>query len=153
PYKTVQGFSTRGAGHAYWELRYDQRLSPDLWRLARHVTKANFREHDEHLQECLKESHVLPFALSKTLFGSLLLAARLKKWQRMSELLASNREQTLHDEEVRECRKLAVHQVLGMLRDGMDAECTRADPTGGRNLHLADTLRRSLKREGDLPLK
>jgi hypothetical protein len=150
PYKTVQGWSTRAAGHAYWELRYDQRLSPDLWKLARHVSGAAFREHDEHLEECLSESYVIPFALSKKLFGGLLLTARLKKWQRMSELVAAERDLSLHEEEVRECHKLAVGQIVGLLQLGEEAPCTRADPTGGRNLHFAGELRARLRNRRDL---
>jgi hypothetical protein len=150
PYKTVQGFAQRAAGHAYWELRYDQRLSPELWKLARHVSQAAYREHDEHLEECLSESYVIPFAISKKLFGSLLLAARLRKWQRMSEVLAAERDLPLHEEEVRECHKLAVEQIVGLLRDGPKAPCTGADPTGGRNLHLAVELRARLRRHDSL---
>jgi hypothetical protein len=156
PYKTVQGWKTRAAGHAYWELRYDQRLSRDLWKVARHVSAAPFREHDEHLEECLSESYVIPFSVSKRLFGGLLLTARLKKWQRMSELVAAERELSLHDEEVGECRKLAVGQIVGLLQSGEEAACTGADPTGGRNLHFAGQLRTRLRdhrglaaREGD----
>ena len=84
------------------------------------------------------------------MFGSLLLAARLKKWQKMSEVIAGERDQSLDDEEVGECRKLAVGQIVGMLRDETNAECTRADPTGGRNLHLANQLRVELKQRNDL---
>lgn len=150
PYKTVQGFGARATGHAYWELRYDQRLDPELWKLARHVSQARYREHDEHLAECLADSYVIPFSISKQMFGSLLLAARLKKWQKLSEVIAGERDQTLYDEEVRECHKLAVGQILSMLKDGREAECTRADPTGGRNLHMANQLRVQLKTRGDL---
>jgi hypothetical protein len=146
PYKTVEGFRARANGHAYWELRYDQRLSPNLWKLARDVTHRSFREHDLHLERCLSESHVIPFAVSRKMFGSLLLAARLKKWQRMSQLIAADRELPLHEEERRECEKLAISQVVGMLMHGPAAPCTRADPTGGRNLHIAKQLRERLRR-------
>lgn len=145
PYKTVQGYGVRAAGHAYWELRYDQRLSPDLWKLARHVSQRQFREHDEHLEECLSDSYVIPFSLSKTMFGSLLLAARLKKWQKMSEVIAGERDLDLHDEEVGECRKLAVGNVVDMLKHGEQARCVQVDPTGERNLHMANQLRTQLK--------
>jgi hypothetical protein len=153
PYKTVHGFRRRAAGHAYWELRYDQKLSPELWKVARHVTRSEFRAHDEHLEEVLAQSYVIPFSISKQLFGSLLLAARLKKWQRMSELLASQRDLSLHDEEVGECQKLAVGQIVGMLKDGDVAACTQADPTGERNLHFAGDLRRRLRARDDLSEK
>ncbi len=148
PYKTVEGFHQRGAGHAYWELRYDQQLPNDLWRLARQVSRREYRTHDEHLEEVLSESYVIPFAVSRKLFGSLLLAARLRKWQRFSELIAREKDLSLYPEEVRECRKLAVGQIVGMLQHGARADCTRADPTGSRNLHLADVYRGQLKARG-----
>src|SRR5260370_25093547 len=100
PYKTVQSFCTPVPGHAYWELRYDQKLSPHLWKVARHVSQAAYREHDDHLEDVLAKSSVIPFSVSKKMFGSLLLAARLKRWQRMSEVVAREREMTLTDEEV-----------------------------------------------------
>lgn len=153
PYKTVQGYGVRASGHAYWELRYDQRLPADLWKLARHVSQKQFREHDEHLEECLSESYVIPFGLSKTLFGSLLLTARLKKWQRMSEVIAGEKNLMLHDEEIGECRNLAVGNIVDVLRSGPSAQCVHADPTGERNLHLASRLRNQLKKRGDLSHK
>ena len=150
PYKTVQSFHSRVSGHAYWELRYDQKLSPHLWKLARHVSQRAYREHDDHLEEVLANSHIIPFAVSKKMFGSLLLAARLKRWQRMSEVVARERELLLTDEEVRDCEGLAIEQIVGMLKDGPKAECTTADPTGGRNLHMASVLRKRLKKRTDL---
>ena len=153
PYKTVQGHSARAAGHAYWEIRYDQRLSPDLWQVARHVTQRQYREHDEHLEECLSESYVIPFSISKTLFGSMLLSARLKKWQRMSEVIAGERDLYLTDEEVGECRNLAVANIVDMLKRGPDADCVQIDPTGERNLSMATRLRKELKNREDLSLK
>jgi hypothetical protein len=150
PYKTVQGFRARASGHAYWELRYDQKLPSDLWQMARHVSQSQYREHDEHLEECLSQSYVIPFSLSKSLFGGLLLAARLKKWQRMTEVIAGERDLFLGDEEVGECRKLAVGNISHMLREADQAKCVQADPTGERNLHMANLYRRQLKERTDL---
>jgi nitroreductase len=92
-------------------LRYDQRQSPELWKLARHVSRPEYREHDEHLEEVLDASHVIPFSISRRLFGSLLVAARLERWQSMSAVIAGERALSLHPEEVRECHKLAVEQA------------------------------------------
>ncbi|MFZ5469437.1 MAG: zinc dependent phospholipase C family protein [Myxococcota bacterium] len=150
PYKTVQGFRRRASGHAYWELRYDQRLSPELWKLARHVCQQKYREHDEHLERTLCTSYVIPFSISKKLFSGLLLAARLEKWQRLSEVLAGERELSLHEEEVQECKKLAVGQIVEMLQNGDAAACTQADPTGGRNLHFANQMRNQLRLRKEL---
>lgn len=152
PYKTVQGFRIRAANHAYWEIRYDQMLSPDLWQVAQKVCSREYREHDEHLKECLSESYVIPFAISKQLFGSMLLSARMKKWQTLSKFIVGD-EYSLHTEEVRECQKLALGQIMAMLKDGRTAQCTTADPTGGRNLHHANQLRVELRERKDLPVK
>lgn len=153
PYKTVQGFKARASGHAYWELRYDQRLPKDLWQVARHVSQKHYRGHDEHLADCLSQSYVVPFTLSKSLFGGLLLGARLKKWQRMTEVIAGERDLFLGDEEVNECRRLAVGNIQDMLRQADQAMCVQADPTGERNLHMANLYRRQLKERTDLSEK
>jgi hypothetical protein len=146
PYKTVEGYTRGRTGHAYWELRYDQRLSPDLWRLARRVSRRALRRHDHFLEDALAGSAVLPFGLSKGLFESLLLSARLRRWQQMSKLVAREGNLPLAEEEVAEMRKLAVRQIVGMLRDGREAECVTADPTGLRNLHMAMDLRKKFKK-------
>ena len=39
---------------------------------------------------------------------------------------------------------------IDVAKDGLTAACTRADPTGGRNLHMATQLRSSLKARTDL---
>jgi hypothetical protein len=146
PYKTVEGYTRGRTGHAYWELRYDQRLSPDLWRVARRVSRRAVRRHDHFLEDALAGSAVLPFQLSKRMFESLLLSARLKRWQQMSKLMAGERDLPLAEEEIVEMRKLAVEQIVGMLSFGPEARCVTADPTGLRNLHMAGDLRRKLRK-------
>src|SRR5262249_3776297 len=101
-------------------------------------------------EECLSNSYVIPFSISKRMFGSMLLAARLKRWQRMSKVLAAEHDLVLLDDEVRECRQLAVDQILGMLRKGRSAQCTSADPTGARTPPVGGGLGARLKRRGDL---
>jgi hypothetical protein len=149
PYKTVQAYGRRRSGHAYWELRYDQRLNPELWRTARRVSRRALRRHDAFLREAIGAGAVLPFGLSKRMFEGLLLSARLKKWQQMSAMMAGRRNLPLEDDEVAEMRELAVEQIVGMLRDGPDARCVTADPTGLRNLRLATDMRRRLRRARD----
>jgi len=145
PYKTVEGFGVRRTGHAYWELRYDQKLSPELWQTARRITGQSFRRHDEFLEEALSESYVIPFGVSKRMFNQLLFAARMKKYQAMSAVVAGEKDLPLTDEEVAETRRMAVAQILSMLADGEDGRANGADPTGGRNLHFAVKLRQQLR--------
>lgn len=148
PYHLATSFGHRRTGHAYWELRYDQRLETGLWQTARRVTRRGLRRHDFFLRDALVGASVLPFALSRRFFETLLVSARLKKWQRLSQLLARERDLVLADEEVAEMRALAVGQVRDLLRHGETASCTGADPTGLRNLKLAHDLRRRLEVAG-----
>ena len=146
PYKVVTSFGRRRTGHAYWEMRYDQQLDSNLWQVARRVTRRGLRRHDLFLKEALVGAYVLPFALSRRFYETLLVSARLKKWQRMSQLVAAERNLPLAAEDVAEMRLLAIDQVRDLLRHGPEAKCTRADPTGLRNLKLSHDLRRRLER-------
>ncbi len=142
PYKTVQSYAWRRRGHAYWELRYDQKLSPDLWRIARRVSRRVVRRHDVFLRGAIEGSSVLPFGLSRRMFGGLLLTARLQRWQKMSAVIAREHDDLpLHEEEVAEMRDLAVAQIVGVLQLGPEAPGVGADPTGLRNLRLATDMR------------
>src|SRR5690606_27749137 len=127
----------RSTGHAYWELRYDQKLDPQLWQTARRITAESFRRHDEFLEEALCDSYVIPFGVSKRMFNQILFAARMKKYQAMCWVVAKEKDLPLTDDEVRDARELAVGQIVSMLADGESGRANGADPTGGRNLHFA----------------
>lgn len=145
PYKTVLSYGRRRTGHAYWELRYDQQLDKELWRVARRITRRVHRVHDHFLKSALVGAYVLPFGISKRFYETLLISARLKKWQRLSQLVAAERELPIAPDEVAEMKALAVRQVRDLLTHGEAAACTEADPTGLRNLRLAHDLRKRLE--------
>lgn len=145
PYKTVASFHAPQTKHSYWELRYDQRMDPETWRLARRIISKETRVHDDMLRRLLAGAYVLPFGLSKRLFGSLLLSARAKRFQGLSRRsLARERDLELERDLVDETERLAVDAILGLLVDGEKSLAARADPTGARNLKMASDLRRRL---------
>jgi len=145
PYKTVGSFHRMRAGHAYWELRYDQRMDRGLVELARRVCHPDFREHDRFLRRSLQGSSVIPFGMSRQLFGSLLASARSHSFQRLSRIaLAPDRRLVLEDDLVAETNALAVHAIVGLLRELEGCAAARADATGSRNLRAANDLRRRL---------
>jgi len=145
PFKAVASFHRTRTCHAYWELRYDQRMDRRLSAVAREVTGSAYRGHDELLRRTLRRSSVLPFSLSKQLFGSLLASARSTRFQAVSRLaLARHRQLPLEDELIKETTQLSVRAILGVLRDGEQSEVARADATGSRNISAAMDLRRAL---------
>jgi hypothetical protein len=146
PWKTVTSFHKANTKHAYWELRYDQRMDPVYSRLARRVTTKAMRGHDLFLQRTLRGSSVLPFGFSRQLFRSLVLSARARRFQHVSRLaLARERRLPLEDDLVDEVNELAVMAIIDLLIEGPQAEAARADATGERNLRMADILRRQLR--------
>jgi len=145
PYKTVASFGRLGTGHAYWELRYDQQIDPEMWRLARRVSTRATREHDDLLQRSLTSASLLPFRVSRQLFGSLLVSARFRRFQQVSRMaLARERRLLLEPDLVSETNILATAAILGLLADGEGCRAARADATGERNLKVAKAIRRQL---------
>jgi hypothetical protein len=146
PFKTVASYHKRNAQHAYWELRYDQRMDRGLSLVAREVTTRSYRNHDEYLQRMLYGSSVIPFGVSKQLFRSLLASARIGRFHQVSRLaLARERNLILEPDLVVETNTLAVEAIVGMLAEGERSKAARADATGARNIRIAQDLRKTLR--------
>jgi len=149
PWKTVTSFHKLRTKHAYWELRYDQRLDPGLSALARKVaSRATRRLHDGFLERSLPRASILPFQVSRRLFGSLVMSAKVRRFQNVSRLaLARERRLPLEDDLIEETNELAVTAILGLLLEGERCDAATADATGERNLHMAEKLRAALRAE------
>jgi hypothetical protein len=146
PFKTVASYHKRNTKHAYWELRYDQRMDRGLSLVAREVTTRAYRNHDEYLERMLNGSSVIPFGVSKQLFRSLLVTARLGRFHHVSRLaLARERNLVLEPDLVVETNQLAVEAIVGMLAEGERSLAARADATGARNIRIAQDLRKQLR--------
>jgi hypothetical protein len=144
PWKTVASFPAR-TRHAYWELRFDQRMDARLSRVARTVSDRRYRRHDALLRAELREGCVLPFTLSRGLFGSLLASARAPRFQAFSRAaLARGRRLPLEDELVAETSALAVDAIVALLVEGERSRTVRSDATGRVPLRAAALLRRGL---------
>ncbi len=145
PWKNLSSFHKARTGHAYWELRFDQRLDPALSELARRVATRTTISHDKFLRRTLHHASVLPFGVSRHLFRYLVMSAKVKRFQHVSRLaLARSRRLPLEDDLIEEVNELAVEAILGLLLDGRHCEAARADATGERNLAMSEKLRRML---------
>ncbi|HET6436758.1 MAG TPA: zinc dependent phospholipase C family protein [Anaeromyxobacter sp.] len=146
PYKTVASFHKASTRHAYWELRYDQRMDRGLSGLARQVSTRAIRGHDDFLERMLGGASVIPFGVSRQLFRSLLASARMSRFHHLSRFaLAPERSLVLEPDLVTETNDLAVSAILGLLDEGERCQAARADATGGRNIKLASNLRKQLQ--------
>jgi hypothetical protein len=150
PFKTVSSFHKASTRHAYWELRYDQRMDRDLSRLARQVSTRSLKRHDWFLEKAMPGASVIPFGVSRQLFRGLVASAKMTRFHHVSRLaLAPERNLVLEPDLVVETNGLAVQSILGMLNEGERSEAARADATGGRNIRLATDLRKQLKQRTD----
>jgi hypothetical protein len=146
PFKTVASYHKRSTQHAYWELRYDQRMDRALSKVARQVTTRAIRNHDDYLERMLYQSSVLPFGVSKQLFRSLIISARFGRFHHVSRLaLARERNLVLEPDLVLDTNVLAVEAIVGVLAEGDRCAAARADATGARNIRIAQDLRKALK--------
>jgi hypothetical protein len=146
PFKTVGSYHKRNTQHAYWELRFDQRMDRDLSRVAREVTTRVYRNHDDYLESMLYGSSVIPFGVSKQLFRSLLASARFGRFHHVSRLaLARERNLVLEPDLVAETNGLAVDAIVGLLAEMERSKAARADATGARNIRIAQDLRKALR--------
>ncbi|HSA24304.1 MAG TPA: hypothetical protein P5076_22775, partial [Myxococcota bacterium] len=136
-------FPRPGAGHSYWEVRFDTRVSREAWALAKRLSTRAHPDHDRHLRALL-QGPLFPFAVQKQMFIGFVAFTRLLRWRRMAAAIDRRSPRQLTDEQVREARDLCVARVLDLLTHGRVAACVQADPTGLRNLRIAAELRERL---------
>ena len=124
PFKTVASFHKARTRHAYWELRYDQRMDRALSQLARQVSTRALREHDDFLDRTLAGASVLPFGVSKQLFRSLLASARMSRFHHVSRsVLAPERNLVLEPDLVTETN--GITEAPASVRS-RNASCSRS---------------------------
>ena len=143
PYKMLRTFNTALLKHAYWELRLEAHVDPEVWLTARRVAKNNFHSNDLLLREVLSDT-IFSFATNKRLFNSLLLLNRLRNWQRLLRTMAKRSKWELAEEDQAEYLQLTFEAALSILAELEASPYWRADPTGERALHVARTMRRNL---------
>ena len=147
PFKTVASYHKRNTQHAYWELRYDQRMDREpLARRAAGDDPLRTGTTTTTSSACCTARRCIPFGVSKQLFRSLLVSARVGRFHHVSRLaLARERNLVLEPDLVVETNELAVEAILGMLAEGERSKAARADATGARNIRIASDLRKQLR--------
>jgi hypothetical protein len=145
PYKIVQHYTRRRAPHAYWEVRFDTRVTRKTWSVVRSLSARSFKLHDRHLRRILT-APLFPFRINKQLFNSMVLFNHVVRWKRMVDAHARRSKMLLTAEEVEEMHRLSVEKVLDLLIHRQQAGCLAADPTGHRNILIARDIRKRLRR-------
>jgi hypothetical protein len=144
PYKLMRSYNTTLLQHAYWEMRVEAYVEPEVWALANALAQFDFSDNDRMLRGVLSDT-LFSFGTNKRLFNSLLLLNRLKRWQHTLAALAKTSRWPLNETDRLEYLDLAKDAVFSLLDDLEHSPWLAADPTGERALAAAGKLRQNLK--------
>jgi hypothetical protein len=153
PYKMVRTFNTMLLKHAYWELRFEAEVDPQIWALARTIARKDFHENDALMRSVLSDT-IFSFNTNKRLFNSLMLLNRLQQWQKMLRSLSNASKWTLEEEDRKEYLALAQQAAMSVLAQMEQSPFWKADPTGERAFNAAQMIRKNLNLlwlDGKLP--
>jgi len=153
PYKMVRTFNSTLLNHAYWELRLEAQVEPQVWALARAIARKDFSENDALMREVLSDT-IFSFSTNKRLFNSLLLLNRLQQWQKMLRSLSSASKWTIGEEDREDYLGLARQAAMSVLEQMEESPFWKADPTGERAINAARMIRKNLNLlwlDGKLP--
>jgi hypothetical protein len=143
PYKTVLTFNTTLHNHAYWEMRIESRLPPQIWTLAREVAAGDNRDNDRMLRAVLART-LFSFGTNKRIFNSIILLSQIERWQKGLQLVDNRSRWILEDDDLADYLETAYQAAYSFLTAGDASPYLKADPTGERALRAARELRRNL---------
>lgn len=144
PYKLIRTYNTVLLKHAYWEMRFEAHVDPEVWPLARSIGRKDFPENDRLMRSILADT-IFSFGTNKKLFNSLLLLNRLQQYQKVLRSLANTSKWSISTADQEEYLGLTYQATLSLLQDIENSPFRKADPTGERALNSASMIRKNLK--------
>ncbi|MEJ2471547.1 MAG: zinc dependent phospholipase C family protein [Desulfuromonadales bacterium] len=144
PYKLIRTYNTVLLKHAYWEMRFEAHVDPEVWPLARSIGRKDFPENDRLMRSILADT-IFSFGTNKKLFNSLLLLNRLQQYQKVLRSLANTSKWSISTADQEEYLGLTNQATLSLLQDIETSPFRKADPTGERALNSASMIRKNLK--------
>ncbi len=146
PWKLVHGFPSRATGHAYWEIRLDQKAPNQAWDLAQSLTRQQFHEHNGLLSRTI-EGTIFRFETNLTIFNGMLLVQRFKRWRGLLDRVDRRSPWVITNEEASQLHQYAVESIFNLLIHQQSSKTFQADPIGMKSLQLAKHLRNSLRHQ------
>jgi zinc dependent phospholipase C len=144
PISIMRSFPTVVLKHAYWEVRFDSFVDPELMSLGRRIALSHFEENDQLLRRVISNT-LFSFGTNKKIFNSILLVSRLEKWQQLISAMNGVSRLQLGEEERSEMTVLSTEAVVETLKDINSSYWLAADPTGEHALRAAESVRKNLR--------
>lgn len=143
PFKLMRTYNSMFLKHAYWEMRFEAHVAPEVWPLARSIGRKDFSENDQLMRGILADT-IFSFGTNKRLFNSLLLLNRLQQYQKVLRSLANTSKWAISPEARKDYLELTSAATLSLLQDMDSSPYLSADPTGERALNAAGMIRKNL---------
>lgn len=138
---------TSGAGHSYWESRFELH-SGDRWaRRARDLILVDHRRSDEHLDRILSPT-LFSTPTNRRIFRSMVHVTDSGSWQRVMTLMAERSRVTLRDATVQAHLERSFDYIVDFLVRGAESAPHRLDPSGEHALRDAKRLRKEALQAG-----
>lgn len=147
PHQLAISSTTSGAGHTYWESRFEAETGERWPRRARELILLDHGRADEHLDRVLSPT-IFSTPTNRRIFRGMVHVTDMGSWQRVMALMAQNSRWPLRDLVVRAHLDQAFEYVVDLLARGSDAVPRRFDPSGEQALHEAKLIRKSALARG-----
>lgn len=142
PHQLAISSTSSGAGHAYWEARFESELGGQWSRRARDVIGLDHGRSDDHLDRILSPT-IFSTPTNRRIFRGMVHAADLGTYQRVLSLMAANSRWPLRPTAVTAHVERAFDYIVDLFVAGDRAVARRADPSGDAALREAKAIRKS----------
>lgn len=149
PHQLAISSATSGAGHAYWEARFESALGEQWSRRAREVILLEHNQADEHLDRILSPT-IFSTPTNRRIFRGMVHASDVGAYQRVLGLMAANSRWPLRENAVGAHVDRAFDHIVDLFVRGEQAVARQSDPSGEEALREAKLIRKgALARGGE----
>ena len=131
-----------GAGHGYWESRFELQTGERWSRRARDLIQMDHDRSDAHLDRILSPT-IFSTSTNRRIFRGMVHASDTASWQRMMTLMAARSRWVLRDATVAAHLALSFDYVVDLLVHGGAGAPRAFDPSGEGPLRDSTRLRRA----------
>ncbi len=141
PHQLAISSSSSGAGHSYWESRFETSTGEQWARRAREVILLDHARSDEHLDRILSPT-IFSTRTNRRIFRGMVTVTDLGSWQRMMAVMAERSRWPLRDATVAAHLDRSFDYVVDFLVRGEASAPRKFDPSGEDALREAKRLRK-----------
>lgn len=142
PHQLAISSTSSGAGHTYWESRFEAETGEQWPRRAREVISLDHARADEHLDRVLSPT-IFSTSTNRRIFRGMVHVTDMGSWQRVMSLMAQNSRWPLRNTVVEAHLNRAFDYVVDLLARGTASTPRQFDPSGEQALHEAKQIRKA----------